>query len=63
MAYNKREYDKEYSRLHIKYRKLNLNTSKQEDIALMEWIDSQPEGASNYLKRLVLADMQKNTQA
>lgn len=63
MAFDQKAYVNEYIKEKIKYRRMNFNTGKPDDMAMVEWIDSQPEGVSNYLKRLVLADMQKNTQA
>ena len=57
--FDQREYIKAYNRERIKYRKLSLNVSRPDDMALMDWIDAQPEGASSYLKRLIRADMIK----
>ena len=51
------EYIKGYQREFIRYRKMNFNLSKPDDTAILAWIDQQPEGASNYLKSLVLKDM------
>lgn len=64
-AFDQARYINEYHRQNIKYRKMNFNLSKPGDVVLLSWIDNQPEGASNYLKSLVLSDMEKrkrNTQ-
>ena len=59
-AFDQARYINEYHRQNIKYRKMNLNVTKPEDTAMLEWIDEQPEGASNYLKKLVEKDMKEN---
>ena len=59
---DRREYIKAYQRERIKFRKLNLNTGSPDDMAMMDWIDAQPEGASNYLKRLIRADMARKPE-
>lgn len=58
--FNQNEYIKEYQRQNIRYRKMNFNLTKVEDTEMLEWIARQPEGASNYLKRLVEKDMREN---
>ncbi len=58
--FDQAEYNKEYIRTFIKYRKMNLNTQNQTDMQIMEWLDQQPEGVSAYLKRIVLEDMRNN---
>ena len=58
-AFNQKQYVNEYIKAKIIYRRMNLNNGKPDDMAMLEWIDSQPEGVSNYLKRLVLQDMKK----
>lgn len=55
--YNKKQYDKEYLRQNIVYRKMNLNKQVPEDMTLLSWIDSRSEGTSAYLKKLVRNDM------
>jgi hypothetical protein len=50
------QYRKQYQRRHIRFRKMNFNLEKPDDVKMLEWLDAQPEGVSNYLKRLVAAD-------
>ena len=57
--FDQKAYVNDYIKANIRYRRMNFNLTKQEDITMLEWIDSQPEGVSNYLKRLVEADMKK----
>ena len=56
--YNDAEYKKTYQREHIVFRKMNFNTSNEDDIKLIQWIEQQPEGTSPYLKKLVQKDME-----
>lgn len=49
-------YRKQYQRRCIRFRKMNFNLEKPDDVKMLEWLDAQPEGVSNYLKRLVAAD-------
>lgn len=58
--FDQAKYIKEYNNEHIKYRKLSLNIGKDEDVEIMEWLDSRPEGTSAYLKSLILEDMKKH---
>lgn len=53
------EYNKEYRKNKIVYRSLNFNIDKPDDQKMLDWIDSQPEGTSPYLKRLVQEDMSR----
>ena len=55
--YDDAEYKKQYQRSHIRFRKMNFNVDKPDDVVMIEWLDSQPEGVSNYMKRLVSDDM------
>lgn len=55
--FDPKEYMRQYGKDHIRYRKINFNLSKLEDVEIMEWLDNRPEGTSPYLKRLILQDM------
>lgn len=57
--FDQRKYVNEYIKARIIYRRMNFNIGKPEDMTMLEWIDSQPEGVSNYLKRLVLQDIKR----
>lgn len=59
-GFDQKKYVNDYIKSKIVYRKMNFNNSKPEDMRMVEWIDAQPEGVSNYLKRLVMADMNKH---
>ena len=60
--FDQKQYVNDYIKTKIVYRRMNFNNSKPEDMQMVEWIDAQPEGVSNYLKRLVLEDMSKARQ-
>lgn len=51
------DYIMAYNREHIRFRKACFNDQDPKDVAMMDWIDSQPESISAYLKRLVQEDM------
>lgn len=55
--FDQKAYVNGYIKTKIVYRRMNFNAGKPDDMAMVEWIDSQPEGVSNYLKRLVCEDM------
>lgn len=58
--FDQKKYVNDYIKSRIIYRRMNFNNSKPEDMRMVEWIDAQPEGVSNYLKRLILEDMKKH---
>lgn len=55
--FDQKQYIKDYAKANIIYRKMNFNRLKQDDMAIVSWLDSQPEGVSNYLKRLIAEDI------
>lgn len=57
--FDQKQYVNEYIKSKIVYRRMNFNNGKPDDMQMVAWIDSQPEGVSNYLKRLVEEDMKK----
>ena len=58
---NKRKYDQEYAKKYFKSKIISFNTKKPDDIALLDWIKSQPEEGTKYIKRLVKEDMERRT--
>lgn len=61
--FDQREYDKTYHREHTIYRKVSFNNSNPDDMRMVEWIDSQPEATSAYIRRLILEDMTRRQNA
>lgn len=62
-AFDMKAYIRDYQREYIFYKKLNLNSKNEADMELARWLDSWPEGTSNYLKRLVREDMSKTANS
>ena len=60
--FNQKAYVRGYIRENIVYKKLNFNRNNGADVKMVEWLDAQPEGISNYLKRLIGDDMNKRTK-
>lgn len=58
--FDQKQYVNDYIKAKIIYRRMNFNNGKPEDMNMVEWIDSHPEGVSNYLKRLAAEDMGKS---
>ena len=44
---------------NIKHVKISMNKTKAEDRELIDWLDSQPGGASGYMKDLIRADIER----
>lgn len=56
--FDSNKYVTEYMKENIRHIKVSLNKSKPDDVKVINWIESQPEGASGYIKRLVREDME-----
>lgn len=61
--FDPKAYMNQYINTKIVYKSINFNNGKPEDIEMLEWIDSQPEKTSPYLKRLIREDMIKNKKS
>lgn len=55
----KRKYDVAYAKQFFKCKNIAFNTLYPEDIALLDWVKSQPENGSQYIKRLIREDMER----
>lgn len=51
------KYVVDYMKENIKQVRVSLNRTKDEDNEIIHWLESQPEGASGYIKRLIRNDM------
>ena len=58
--FDQAKYISEYNKENIHYRKISFNRRNPEDEKIVEWIDSQQESTSAYLKRLAREDMQRH---
>lgn len=61
-TFNQLQYIADYNKANIVYRKLSLNKTVPEDMVLLSWLDSRPEGTSGYLKHLIRKDMEGETK-
>lgn len=55
------DYMKDYNNRHVKWRKVSFNDKNPDDMILMNWIDSQEESTSAYIKHLIREDMEKQS--
>ena len=55
--FDQKEYVKQYQREFRIEKKVTFNRKNTDDMALLEWLEGQPEGTVQYLKRLIRADM------
>jgi hypothetical protein len=53
----KSRYDQEYMRQNITRKLIPFNKLKQDDMEILEWLNSRPEGATAYIKDLIRRDM------
>lgn len=53
------EYSVQYMKTNVTQCRLNINKKMPEDLKILDWINSQPEGTSPYLRRLVQEDMSR----
>lgn len=54
------EYNLQYLKNNVVRKNVIFNRLNPEDQRIMEWLDSQPEGISPYMKRLILEDMARS---
>ena len=55
----KKHYNQDYAKKNFKCKNLQFNTVIPEDIALFDWVKSQKEGGTAYIKRLIREDMER----
>ena len=58
-AFNKASYDMDYYKRSIVRKVMNFNKVVPDDMELLNWLESQSEGISPYIKRLIREDMRK----
>ena len=57
MSDKKSRYDQEYMRQYITRKLIPFNKLKQDDMEILAWLNSRPEGATAYIKDLIRRDM------
>ena len=60
--FNQKEYVKEYQRENRIAKKVTFNRKNPDDMKLVEWLDTRPEGIVQYLKTLIREDMENRTR-
>ena len=57
-GFDQKAYMNQYITEKIIYRRVNFARSSEEDMLMLAWLDAQPEGKAQYIKRLIRADME-----
>ena len=57
--FDQAEYIKEYQRENRISKKVTFNRKNPDDMEMVAWLDSRPEGIVQYLKRLIREDMER----
>ena len=55
MSFDKKTYDKQYAKEHIKRKFIPFNDTVPEDQEILEWLATKPN-VTQYVKRLILED-------
>ena len=61
--FNQAEYIKKYQREQRIEKKVTFNRNNPQDMILLEWLMSRPEGMVKYIKSLIHSDMNTHQQA
>lgn len=60
---NKRIYDNAYAKKYFRSKLVTFNRKNPQDMVILDWANSQPEGGNQYIKRLIWEDMTSRQQA
>ena len=58
MAFDKAKYDIEYTKAHIKCKRIPFNDMVEDDKELLEWLE-QNGNVTQYIKQLIRDDMER----
>ena len=58
--FNQAEYIKQYQREQRVEKKVTFNRNNHDDMILLEWLTSRPDGMVHYIKSLIRTDMEKH---
>lgn len=61
--FNQAEYIKQYQREQRIEKKVTFNRNNPEDMSLLNWLTSRPEGMVQYIKALIRSDMENQQKA
>lgn len=56
-------YVRQYQRENRIEKKVTFNRNNSDDMALLEWLASRPEGMVQYIKHLIRSDMNSTSSA
>lgn len=59
-AEDKYAYDQEYLKQNVTLVNISFNQKKEEDMIILNWLNSLPGSRTAYIKNLIREDMQKN---
>lgn len=57
IKFDQAEYIKKYHREQRIEKKVTFNRNNPDDMALLEWLQSRPDGMVHYIKTLIRSDM------
>ena len=57
--FNQTEYVKRYQRENRIDKKVTFNRNNPDDMALLQWLSSRPDGMVQYIKSLIRSDMER----
>lgn len=55
--FDQAEYIRQYQRENRIEKKVTFNRNNPDDMALLEWLQSRPDGMVHYIKTLIRSDM------
>ena len=55
---NKKKYNNEYAKNFFKSKLIQFNVQYPDQMEMLDWINAQPEGGNEYIRRLIRADME-----
>lgn len=55
---NKKKYNNEYAKNFFKSKLIQFNVQYPDQMEMFDWINAQPEGGNEYIRRLIRADME-----
>lgn len=58
-TFNQAEYVKRYQRENRIDKKVTFNRNNPDDMALLQWLSSRPDGMVQYIKSLIRSDMER----
>lgn len=57
--FDKYAYDQQYIKNYVQLVQISFNRTKQDDMEMIAWLNSRPEGKTRYMKSLIAKDMKQ----